>query len=60
MQISLVGNQSFANVKIPIIDDELAEGAEGFGAELVVESTSRNMSSVSTIIIEIIDDDSKH
>ena len=58
-EVSLIGNQSIAVVSIPIINDDLAEGAETFGGVLEVTSQSLNLSSVSTIQIEIIDDEGK-
>ena len=58
-EVSLVGNQSIAIVNIPIINDDLAEGAETFGGVLEVTSQSLNLSSVSTIQIEIIDNEGK-
>ena len=58
-QISLIGNQSTASVSIPITNDHLAEGLETFSGLLEVASQSLNFSSVSTIQIEIIDDEGK-
>ena len=58
-QISLIGNQSTATVSIPITNDHLAEGLETFSGLLEVESQTLNLSSVSMIQIEIIDDESK-
>ena len=57
MQISIIGNQSTAIVSIPVTDDRLAEGLETFSGKLEVVSQSQNLSSVSIIRIEIIDDE---
>lgn len=59
-QISLIGNQSTATISISITNDDLAEGLEMFGGLLEVASQTLNLSSVSTVRIEIIDDEGKY
>lgn len=53
-RILIAGNQTTA-INIPIIDDNLAEGAEAIGGILQVLSPQSNISS--TITIEIIDNE---
>ena len=55
-RISIVGNQSKAEISIPIVNDVLAEGLESFDGRLQVVSWSQP-SFESTIHIEIIDDE---
>ena len=57
MQIPIIGNQSTALISIPIVNDNLAEGLETFGGMLEVVSQSQNLSFISIIHIEIIDDE---
>ena len=57
MSVDLTGNQSTAVISIPILDDTLAEGYETFSGKLQVESQSLNLSFVSIIYIEIIDNE---
>ena len=59
MQISVTGNQSAAVLSIPIVSDHLAEGLEIFGGMLEVVSQEQNLSFVSIIHIEIVDDEGK-
>ena len=57
MPVDLTGNQSKAVISIFIVDDTLAEGYETFGGKLEVMSQSLNLSFVSNITIEIIDNE---
>ena len=57
LQIPITGNQSTAVISIPIMNDYLAEGLETFGGMLEVMSQSQNLSFVSIIHIEIIDNE---
>lgn len=59
LQIPITGNQSTAEISIPIIDDNLAEGLETIGGALEVVSHSQNLSFVSMIHIEIVDNEGK-
>ena len=59
LQIPVTGNQSTAVLSIRIVDDHLAEGLETFGGMLEVVSQEQNLSFVSTIHIEIVDDEGK-
>ena len=55
-QISITGNQTNVTINIPIMNDFLAEGLETIGGRLEIISPT-NISSASTITIEIIDDE---
>ena len=59
LQIPVTGNQSTAMLSIMIVDDHLAEGLETFGGMLEVVSQEQNLSFVSIIHIEILDDEGK-
>ena len=59
LQIPVTGNQSTAVLSIRIVDDHLAEGLETFGGMLEVVSQEQNLSFVSIIHIEIVDDEGK-
>lgn len=59
MQIPITSNQSTAVISIPIVNDNVAEGLETFGGMLEVVSQTQNLSFVSIIHIEIIDNEGK-
>lgn len=60
LQIPIIGNHStVATISIPISNDYLAEGLEIFSGMLEVVSQTQNLSFVSIIHIEIIDDEGK-
>lgn len=57
LPISFSDNQSTVLISIPILDDMLAEGLETVGGILEVVSQSLNVSSVSRIEIQILDNE---
>jgi hypothetical protein len=60
LQIPVTGNQSTAVLSIPIVNDHLAEGLETFGGMLEVVSQVQNLSFVSIIHVEIVDNEGKY